>query len=296
MRSENRIIRSFEVTTRAALGAALFALAVAHGGGTSQATSLGVPFAPHRAVYEMQLDEADAAKNIAGVEGRMVLNISGSPCAGYTVENRMVTRIVDAEGVEVVSDIHSSTWEHGEGDRFRFTSREHVDNERSKTIEGVAVRQDDGSLRITLQAPEETELRIDAEQVMFPTQFSLSILKAAHSGDRVLQKRLYDGSENGETLFTTTTFIGEAALPGDDSEASTKQYEQLADLRSWPVSISYFEVGAVDDSTPRHQLSFRLYENGVSRRLQIDYGSFALTGRLSSLTFHEAQPCPQQSG
>jgi hypothetical protein len=62
------------------------------------------------------------------------------------------------------------------------------------------------------------------------------------------------------------------------------------------VSISYFEAGAPNDSVPNYQLSFRLYENGVSRKLRIDYGTFALTGKLSSLEFYEADSCRRTSG
>lgn len=260
------------------------------------ATVLGMPFAPHRAVYEMQLDEADAAKNIAGVEGRMVFDISGSDCAGYTLENRMVTRIVDAEGVEVVSDIRSSTWEDSAGDRFRFTSSQYLNNQLTENLKGRAERSgSNGAITVTLEAPRDEQLRID-EQAQFPTQFSLKILEAAQAGERVIQTNVYDGSETGDKLFATTTFIGEPIAPGADSAADGSGRDRLADKRSWPVSISYFEAGAANDSTPNYQLSFRLYENGVSRELRIDYGTFALQGELSSLTFHEADACPQTAG
>jgi len=260
------------------------------------ATVLGMPFAPHRAVYEMQLDEADAAKNIAGVEGRMVFDISGSDCAGYTLENRMVTRIVDAEGVEVVSDIRSSTWEDSAGDRFRFTSSQYLNNQLTENLKGRAERSgSNGAITVTLEAPRDEQLRID-EQAQFPTQFSLKILEAAQAGERVIQTNVYDGSETGDKLFATTTFIGEPIAPGADSAADGSGRDRLADKRSWPVSISYFESGAANDSTPNYQLSFRLYENGVSRDLRIDYGTFALQGELSSLTFHEADACPQTAG
>jgi len=260
------------------------------------ATVLGMPFAPHRAVYEMQLAEADAAKNIAGVEGRMVFDISGSDCAGYTLENRMVTRIVDAEGVEVVSDIRSSTWEDSAGDRFRFTSSQYLNNQLTENLKGRAERSgSNGAITVTLEAPRDEQLRID-EQAQFPTQFSLKILEAAQAGERVIQTNVYDGSETGDKLFATTTFIGEPIAPGADSAADGSGRDRLADKRSWPVSISYFESGAANDSTPNYQLSFRLYENGVSRDLRIDYGTFALQGELSSLTFHEADACPQTAG
>ncbi|RIA47769.1 cell envelope integrity EipB family protein [Dichotomicrobium thermohalophilum] len=290
-------MRSCEAKFGRLAGAAVVtAVAVTAASAPAQATGLGMPFAPHRAVYEMQLDETDAAKNIAGVEGRMVFDISGSRCTGYTLENRMVTRIVDAEGVEVVSDIRSSTWEASDGERFRFNSSQYLNNQLTDNLEGRAEREAPGGpITITLEAPRQTQMRID-EPAQFPTQFSLKILEAARAGERVIQTNVYDGSETGDKLFATTTFIGEAIPAGQDTGADVPGRDRLADKQSWPVSISYFEVGAADDSVPSYQLSFRLYENGVSRKLRIDYGSFALTGELSSLEFHKADACRQTPG
>ncbi len=259
---------------------------------TAVASAAGMQFAPHRAVYEMQLDERDAARNIAAVRGRLVFDISGSPCTGYTLNNRMVTRITDAEGGDVLSDIRSETWEDGSGKTFRFNASQYLDSRLTDSLEGVAERQPEhGAIAVKLGAPRDSELTI-AGDARFPTQFSLEILEAAIAGQSVVQTRVYDGSENGDQVFDTTAFIGKPIAAGADEEDSMPAGESLKALRSWPISISYFEAGAAGDTTPSYQLSFRLYENGVSRRLRIDYGSFALTGTLSSLEYHTPAPCP----
>lgn len=287
-------MRSIEARIGKSVSAACIG-AMLGGAATAHATPAGLPFAPHRAVYEMQLAQTEAGKNIAGVEGRMVFDINGSACAGYTLENRMVTRIVDAEGVEVVSDIRSSTWEDGEGKQFRFTSTQYMNDQLTDNLKGKAVRQPPDRIQVMLETPRETELRIK-KNAQFPTQFSFKILEAAQQGKRILQANVYDGTETGDKLFETTTFIGEPIAPGEDMPAETPGHERLKDLRSWPVSISYYEAGAANEGVPNYQLSFRLYENGVSRKLKIDYGSFALSGQLSSLEFHSAEPCPQKPG
>ena len=38
-------------------------------------------------------------------------------------------------------------------------------------------------------------------------------------------------------------------------------------------------------------MSFELYENGVSRALKLDYGSFTLAGELEDLKVQPAPPC-----
>lgn len=263
----------------------------------AEASAAGIQFAPHRAVYEMQLDERDAARNIAAVRGRMVFDITGSHCAGYTLNNRMVTRITDAEGGDVLSDIRSQTWEDGAGTRFRFDSAQYLDNRLTESLKGAAERLPDGkAITVKLEPPQASDLTIPGD-ARFPTQFSLEILDAARNGKRIVQAKVYDGSEKGGQVFATTTFIGKTIAPDSaDSKGPDPIGETLKHLRSWPVSISYFDVESASDSTPSYQLSFRLFENGVSRQLRIDYGTFALTGKLSSLEMHDRATCPRPPG
>jgi hypothetical protein len=272
--------------------AAAWILALAGMVAPAYAAASGIQFAPHRAVYEMTLDDASAAQNIAAVRGRLVFELKGSACAGYTLNNRMVTRIVDAEGTEVVSDIRSTSWEDGSGDTFRFSTSQYLNNTLTEEVSGTAQRTGNGdTLRVKLEEPGSSVLVLDGK-AHFPTQFSLEILEAAHQQKRSLQRKVYDGSEAGDKLFLTTTFIGEPADNGKDG-GEMPNGKELAGLRSWPVSISYFEADTNDDATPRYQLAFQLYENGVSRSLRIDYGTFALKGELSSLELHTPQPCPE---
>ena len=80
--------------------------------------------------------------------------------------------------------------------------------------------------------------------------------------------------------------------PGSEAgklEAAANE-KKLAELPSWPVSIGYFEP-ATGDLTPSYQIDFRLYENGVSRELLIDYGDFSIHGRLTSLEYLKAKAC-----
>ncbi len=260
----------------------------------AQASAAGIQFAPHRAVYEMQLDERDQARNIAAVRGRMVFDLKGSRCAGFSLNNRMVNRITDAEGGEVVSDIRSETWEDGGGQRFRFASKQYLDNRLTESLKGEAERTGDGdTVAVKLETPQDGEITIPGD-VRFPTQFSLQILQAARDDKRLVQTKLYDASENGDQVFATTTFIGNPIPAGaQETDAPEPIYEVLKGLRSWPISISYFDAEASGDSVPSYQLSFVLFENGVSRKLRIDYGTFALTGTLSSLEVYEPGPCPQ---
>jgi hypothetical protein len=124
-------------------------------------------------------------------------------------------------------------------------------------------------------------------------QHAYTLVQAAKSGVKMFTANLYDGSEKGEKYYLTTTVIGKEYTPGaKPMAASFKGAERLQGVRSWPMTISYFEAGKnKQDQTPAYELSFRYFENGVTSDLKIDYGEFAIKGELKELTFLDPGKC-----
>lgn len=250
-----------------------------------------VRLVPHRAVYEMSLGDVRTSSGMTGMSGRMVYEFSGSPCEGYTLNMRLVTQLSDRTGQATLTDLRSSTWEQSSGTRFRFNSSQILDEKNTEVTSGEAVREPDGKVMLKLRKPERSERELP-RGLLFPTQHSFAILKAAAEGRRLLQATVFDGSEKAEKIYDTTAFIGHKDKPGrQGAETKFKNDEALDKLPSWPITISYFDQSAQGDTTPAYELSFRLFANGVSRDLTIDYGDFVLRGVLRSLEFLEAAPC-----
>jgi len=246
----------------------------------------------HRAIYEMTLDDARTASGITGIDGRMVFEFTGSECDGYSLNMRMVTQMTDSQGQTNLTDLRSSTWEQGDGQKFRFQSAQYLNDKLGDVTMGRAVRESPNeAIKVKLSQPSRAELNLSG-QVLFPTQHSLALINAARSGQSLFQARIYDGSEKGRKVYDTTAFIGrkvEAGADADKLEPAAKEKE-LDQLASWPVSIGYFEPKG-GDLTPSYQIDFRLYENGVSRELLIDYGDFSIHGTLTALEYLKPAEC-----
>jgi hypothetical protein len=245
----------------------------------------------HRAVYEMTLDDARSASGITGIDGRMVFEFTGSPCNGYSLNMRMVTHMTDSQGQTNLTDLRSSTWEQGDGQKFRFQSAQYLNDKLGDVTMGRAVREaPNTAVNVKLSQPSLAELNLSG-QILFPTQHSLALIEAARAGQGLFQARIYDGSEKGQKVYDTTAFIGPQVPPGGDAELEPAAKEKgLGELASWPVSIGYFEPGG-GDQTPSYQIDFRLYENGVSRDLLIDYGDFSIHGTLTALEYLQMPEC-----
>lgn len=265
---------------------------------SAQAAGQGVVLAPHRAVYEMTLAEARGGAGVTQVTGRMVYELTGSACEGYTQSMRFVTSMSNQSGSATVSDLRSSSWEDASGKRFRFSSSQFRDEKPTEATAGDATRAPSGSdVKVELTKPAKKDLSLRMG-VYFPIQHSIALLEAARSGKAVFRANLFDGSEKGEKVYDTVSFIGRVQPAGGNRRLpAVKDGERLNKMPAWPVSIGYFEPGTdKKDAVPVYELMFLFFENGVSRQLFIDYGEFAIQGEIKEITFLESRACEQQQG
>jgi hypothetical protein len=248
----------------------------------------------HRAVYELTLDRTGAGSNVSDIRGQLIYDFTGSACQGYTLNTRLVTEIFDRENKPSVTDIRSESQEDGGSRRLKFNTSQYVNNKLSETTKGTAARSGRGQdgIAVELEKPKRAEFTLTGN-IYFPMQHSLAILKAAMAGETRLQADIYDGSEKGVKVYETTTVIGPPLeLAANGQLPVVKNAEALDAIQSWPIVVSYYERGQQKDGLPSYEVSFRMYANGVSRKLKLDYGTFALNGELSAIEFSKTKPCP----
>lgn len=269
---------------------------VAVSGSSALAASDPVVLAPHRAVYDIVLDQARAAGSVTDLTGRMVYELTGNACDGYTQNMRFVTRTSGQDGAQKLNDLRSSSFEDGAFQTLKFSSSQYADEQMSEQTGGEAARNGEGGkVKVEVAKPTKKSLVLDAA-TLFPIQHSIQILEAARAGKTLFTSDLYDGSEKGEKVYATTAVIGNTAAPGHNAKLpKIANTEKLDKLKAWPVSLSYFEKGKdKTDATPAYEMAFLFFENGVSRRLFIDYGEFAVRGTLKEITFLDALPCDKK--
>jgi hypothetical protein len=249
--------------------------------------------APHRAVYEITLADSRGGSSVTDMSGRMVYELTGSACEGYSQSMRFVTRMSGQDGNSSITDMRTSSWEDAVAKAFRFSSTQYKDTKLEETTDGDAARTGpEGEVKVEISRPAKKAMSLKRD-TYFPVQHSLALIAAARKGQRIFLADLYDGSEKGEKVFSTASFIGMERAPGyNRTLPKVERAERLDTVRSWPVSISYYEEGSErKDAIPAYELAFLYFENGVSRRLYIDYGDFSVRGTLKQLQFLDPKPC-----
>jgi EipB-like len=247
-----------------------------------------IPMAPHRAAYELTL-VGNPSKAISSASGRMAVEVTGNACEGYVTTFRLLTQMADGEGDSRQSELTSTTFETGDGKSLRFNSSTRMNNAVVNATEGNAVRGTDGGIAIALRRPTTTKLDVDGDAI-FPTEHNARLIDAARKGERIVEVKVYDGSDDGQKIYDTTALIGPAVpATGRAAEEEAKK-AGLGAMRRWPVSLSYFAPGA-GERVPTYALSFDMYENGVSGALTMNFGEFSLKGELKKLEMLKMSDC-----
>ncbi|MEM8878300.1 MAG: DUF1849 family protein [Pseudomonadota bacterium] len=272
-------------------GSVLLVLILVAAGWQSSAEAQNAELSPHRAVYELALDGPDSSGSLVAFTGRLVIDVSGSSCEGYSINTRYVYRRRTAEGDEVLTDLRTSQFEASERGEFRFSHRRFEDDKLVEQSEGMVNRNTE-EVSINIEKPAERDVTLE-KSVMFPNEHVVALLNAAMAGERHLSATIYDGSKEADEFVDTFAILGRSRDALEDGETA----QQLTSLSHWPVSIGYFDGGlidaepAADEETPLYTMSFKLFENGISDRIRIDYGTFVLAGKLAELELRDAPPC-----
>ena len=245
----------------------------------------------HRAVYDLSLSFSRGKRPIEAVRGRILYDFTGNSCEGYALQFRQVSEIEAGEGKSLTSDLRAATFEDGTAKTFRFTSQNFINDNLVDQVDGTAERKNTG-VGIALKKPGTKIFNLE-NGIVFPTEHMRRIIEAAREGKTLIELPVFDGSETGEKVYNTLAIIGKEIAPGDKPDDAAGSAAALDGLKRWPVTISYFDRSKKEagEPLPVYSIGFELYENGVSRKLSLDYNDFVIVGRMSQIDIKPAAAC-----
>lgn len=248
---------------------------------------------PHRAVYDVSLQATDPSVSLVSGTGRLVLEITGSICDGFSTTMRDVTRVTDREGTVQTTDQRVSSYETMDPPTFSFVNEIKVDGQQQSSLRGEATARASG-INVEVREPKDTSFEL--RRGLFPVAHTLLLLDAAAEGERVLEAPLYPADESGDQVYDTTALIGpeRTGLPG----ARAREVEALGvmeganDMAVYRVTMSYFKQSdGAGEKVPETEMSYSLMSNGVAYNVLFDYGGFGLTARLAELELIDGPGC-----
>ncbi len=244
------------------------------------------PLAPHHAVYDLALSGSPDGATVAA-SGKMTFEVR-EDCDAWATEQTLTVDATDRTGHRTATRSDYATFETKDGRSLTFSMTQRDGDRISDTVRGTATRDAPGADVVARFSQPAGLVRTLPVGTLFPMAHTAAILAAAASGRQDLSPELFDGTSADGAQSTYATILSWGPTGADAPQPA------LAAVPSGRVHIAFFAAGG-HDMSPDYEIGMRYFANGVSDRLDMDFGEFSLHGDLTSLhMLPVAQNCPDR--
>lgn len=243
----------------------------------------------HQAVYDISLASTKGgAAGVVNARGKMSYSLQ-KVCNQWQTESVFSLDV----GYEMVG-LDTTHWkqvtrEKTDGCLFEFDVFVREKGQDRKDLSGKAVcAGDKKTLRLSLPVKSEA---VFPASVAFPVQQTFRLLRAAKDGKNSVSSYVYDGTRP-EALYSMNAVVSPAN--GFQSEKAGGDTDMIKGKKAYRFDIAFFEE-FVDkpsqDGTPRYEVSMYYYDNGISDKIEQDFGAYRLRSTLVNLKKIPEIPC-----
>jgi hypothetical protein len=226
----------------------------------------------HRAMYSLALETSRG--EIVGASGVMGFEVIDA-CDGWAVRQRLAITVTGRDGTDIELQSDYTTWESKDGLRLRFRMKQITEGAVVTELAGTAsLERAGGPGRVVYSLPLDTTQELP-EGTLFPTAHTVAVLDAARAGQRFLALPLFDGT-SADGVHDTTAVIAGWTKPAANA------WPELATLASARVRIAFFQREG-SNQQPEYEVGMRYWENGIADDLNLDFGDYVLSGKLTEL-------------
>lgn len=255
--------------------------------GSAATGAAAIELAPHRAFYELHLNQLDESSSIAGAEGALAVDWSRS-CEGWTVDQRLALVVEEISGTTARTEVFFSSFESLDGLTYSFTSKTTRNGQVTHEYRGEATREQVGGVaRARYTVPDGASRELPAGTV-FPMEHLRLVLNAAARGEKRLFRLFFDGPRPDESPFGSNALI--LGGPQDGDEGAGSGLGPITERPWWPVQIAFFP-SSNGEAEPDFELAANVQDNGIVRQYVFDYGAFQMAGDLARVEAGEVPVC-----
>lgn len=270
------------------LFAALVVSVLCHPALAQAAGDLQIDLASHRAIYDMTLTTSGAGGGTTG-KGRMVYEIRGAECAGYSISTRWVAEWGGSEGAVAVEDFRFASFEDVGGSSLSFHTTRYRDHELIEEMEGhVVPGAGNEAGTIALSKPEPVEAPLPPGTV-FPLQHVKMIIARGRAGETTSSDRVYDLSEDGKAVYYTFSVL--SPLGKRQLSKAVAAAPALGGLPAWTWNVSYFVENGDGEQVPEYEHSSSLFANGVATRMRLGTADVVIEAEITDLEMLPPSGC-----
>ncbi|WP_239019224.1 cell envelope integrity EipB family protein [Novacetimonas pomaceti] len=232
-----------------------------------------VVLAPHRAVYDLTLESVSGGE-IVSASGSMTYVLSDA-CSAWSTQQELNLQTASRSGTQTEMKTDYAVLEDKDGGHMVFRTHQYGSGVAEEKISGEAtMTATGGQVRYTQPTPHVVPL---AAGTVFPVGHTRAIIAAARAGQASIDPVLFDGTTEKGAIDTFVVLMGWKPPPTATDIAA------LSHLGSVVTHVAYYDH-ATHDMPPDFDVGMRYFENGVSDRLDMNFGEFRMRGTLRTFT------------
>ncbi len=238
---------------------------------------------PHRAIYRLENVQAQPGTGIADVTGAIYFDLRLT-CTDFVMKQQFLLEIVRSNNRSTQVRTEYSSAERRDGTRLSFETKTTSGGRVTDEFAGTATLTGPGGTgTATLSRPSSRSFAL-VKGTFFPTTHTIEMIRRAKAGDLAFWGLLYDGSD-GDKLSGVNTTIGALA----DAPAGGPKSPLLSG-KGWWMTMAFFSL-ETRNSAPRYRVRAHMLPSGVSTRLRLIYGEFAVDAVPQAIEKHPDPTC-----
>ena len=120
--------------------------------------------------------------------------------------------------------------------------------------------------------------------ILFPVQHLLGLIKAAKNGEKIFTKKVFFGNEDKEFIKIVSAFIGHTR------SSKSEDIEYLKDKKIWPIKVAFYKENAKQEK-PEYEIYLEIDSLGVVHSYRVDYGDFEINALLKKFYVLPKKKC-----
>ena len=194
-------------------------------------------------------------------------------CENSWVSNqRMMTRFINSHGVGTLSEINYSLNEIANGSEMDFVLEVKENAELVDRTIGKAERKK--KLQVSFPSSDKENLLLP-DDVIFPHSFLVDILKNLYGTEKIITKKVYEGTIP-DKFFNISVFFTDKIANVSDEIIIDGVINKFKKIR-----MSYYQG---DSQTPIFEQTVHLNEQGVASFFRYDYPEYSLELKLKKIS------------
>ena len=236
-------------------------------------TSLSSTIVSHKAYYDLEFSTNESPSLVDGGTGKSSFFLE-KQCKGWALkETFAITFNLNNKDTSKNFSIFSS-FEDFTAKNFSFEHLDKNDFEKEKFYSGYVQKNKNVLDGIIFE--KNSEKFTFTDDILFPTEHLETLLENAKKNINFHTAKVFFGSDKDNLVKIVSAFIGKKVNTFVSLE------NDLLKKQVWPIHLSFYDLNQKSPN-PKTNVVAYVDESGVAHSYTVDYGSYKMKGKLTSI-------------